>query len=97
MPMTRTPSVLLVLALLLGQLAAVLHLTHDATEATLDGATACEHCLQAANLTGGALPADSGHPHRHGTATEPMPFMVAVATMHGLERYSIRGPPRFPR
>lgn len=95
--MMRTPSVLLVLALLLGQLAAVAHLTHDATDADLHGANACEHCLQAAHLTGGALPADSGHPLPRRSTTAPLPFVVAVISAHGLERYSIRGPPAFLR
>jgi len=90
----RGPRVLLVIALLLGQMAAVAHLSHDAAaDAASDTATACEHCLHAAGALAGLLPADSSSAF-HVPALQPSaPLAAYGVTVDAVGRYLIRGPP----
>lgn len=95
MSLMRTPRVLLVIALLLGQLAAVAHLTHDAAaEAANDAATPCEYCLHAAGVLGGAPPAQAAHGAH--TASPPALAQPAAAAEPAtpVRDYLIRGPPQ---
>ena len=59
MRLMYAPRALLALALLLGQLAAVMHLAHDLGTDGHD-TVSCEQCIQAATTLGGALAASDG-------------------------------------
>ncbi|WP_162932513.1 hypothetical protein [Solimonas sp. K1W22B-7] len=83
-------SILLALALLLGQW---LSFAHQLQHPALNGDVDCEFCVHAQNLASGAPAAGSAAPQFAATQEAPGVLAVAVAASRPAALIRIRGPP----